>query len=52
LAPLAPPPQIIGEYRGTAGDESGVPNFYDQFCNRLGKPMVIGEVRGEAFTLF
>jgi hypothetical protein len=35
--------KIIGEYRGTAGDESGVPNFYDQFCNRLGKPMVIGE---------
>jgi hypothetical protein len=39
--------QITGNYNGTNGDESSLPNFYDLFCNGTygrTKPMIIGEV--------
>ncbi|WIA31117.1 hypothetical protein OEZ86_001141 [Tetradesmus obliquus] len=38
--------KITGNYIGANGDESGVPNFYDLFCNGTygrTKPMIIGE---------
>ncbi|KAF6251906.1 glycoside hydrolase superfamily [Scenedesmus sp. NREL 46B-D3] len=38
--------KITGNYIGAAGDETGVPNFYDLFCNGThgrSKPMIIGE---------
>lgn len=39
--------QITGNYNGFGGDQRGVPNFYDMFCNGTygrNKPMIIGEV--------
>jgi hypothetical protein len=38
------PLQITGTYNGAGGDQSNVPDFYDTFCRKRGKPMVIGEV--------
>ncbi|KAF6251904.1 glycoside hydrolase superfamily [Scenedesmus sp. NREL 46B-D3] len=38
--------KITGNYNGASGDERGVPNFYDLFCNGTygrSKPMIIGE---------
>lgn len=35
--------KITGTYNGAGGDQSNVPDFYDTFCRKRGKPMVIGE---------
>jgi hypothetical protein len=35
--------QMQGAYAGSAGDERGVPDFYNQYAVRHGKPMVLSE---------
>ena len=34
---------LTGDYNGTRGDETAVPNFYQLFCVQAGKPMAIPE---------